>query len=77
MFNRAYSIITNKDRLINENSRKKQGLNENEYQESVISENVLRELPTITVVSVMTTNESQMFKCVQHQYELTLVRDTC
>ena len=52
-------------------------LNENEYQESVISEKFLRELPTITVVSVMTTNESQMFKCVQHQYELTLVRDTC
>ena len=44
LFNRAYSIITNKDDLIKENARIKQVLKENGYQES----NYLRELLTIT-----------------------------
>ena len=37
MFNRAYSIITNKDDLDKENARIKQVLKENGYQESIIS----------------------------------------
>ena len=38
LFNRAYSIITNKDDLHKENARIKQVLKENGYQESIISE---------------------------------------
>ena len=37
LFNRAYSIITNKDDLDKENTRIKQVLKENGYQESIIS----------------------------------------
>ena len=37
LFNRAYSIITNKDDLYKENKRIKQVLKENGYQESIIS----------------------------------------
>ena len=37
MFNRAYSIITSKDDLDKENTRIKQVLKENGYQESIIS----------------------------------------
>ena len=37
LFNRAYSIITNKDDLYKENARIKQVLKENGYQESIIS----------------------------------------
>ena len=37
LFNRAYSIITNKDDLDKENARIKQVLKENGYQESIIS----------------------------------------
>ena len=37
LFNRAYSIITNKDYLDKESARIKQVLQENEYQESIIS----------------------------------------
>ena len=39
LFNRAYSIITNKDDLHKENARIKQVLQENGYQESIISKN--------------------------------------
>ena len=37
LFNRAYSIITNKDGLTKENTRIKQVLKENVYQESIIA----------------------------------------
>ena len=37
LFNRAYSIMTNKDELHKENARIKQVLKANEYQESIIS----------------------------------------
>ena len=37
LFNRVYSIITNKDDLYKENTRIKQVLKENGYQESIIS----------------------------------------
>ena len=37
LFDRAYSIITNKDDLTKENTRIKQVLKENGYQESIIS----------------------------------------
>ena len=37
MFNRAYSIITNKDDLHKENARIKQVLKENGYRESIIN----------------------------------------
>ena len=37
LFNRAYSIITNKDDLHKENTRIKQVLKENGYQESIIN----------------------------------------
>ena len=37
LFNRAYSIIPNKDDLYKENSKIKQVLKENGYQESIIS----------------------------------------
>ena len=37
LFNRAYSIITNKDDLHKENTRIKQVLRANRYQESIIS----------------------------------------
>ena len=37
LFNKAYSIITNKDELDNENAKIKQVLKENGYQESIIS----------------------------------------
>ena len=37
LFNRAYSIITNKDDLTKENARISQVLKENGYQESIIS----------------------------------------
>ena len=37
MFNRAYSIITNKDDLHKESIKKKQVLKENGHQESIIS----------------------------------------
>ena len=37
LFNRAYSIIANKDNLYKENTRVKQMLKENGYQESIIS----------------------------------------
>ena len=37
LFNRAYSIITNKDDLHKENARIKQVLKQNGYQESIIS----------------------------------------
>ena len=36
LFNRTYSIITNKDDSAKENSRIKEVLQENEYQESII-----------------------------------------
>ena len=35
LFNRAYSIITNKDDLYKENAKTKQVLKENEYQQSI------------------------------------------
>ena len=38
LFNRAYSIITNKDDLYKENARIKQMLKENGYRESIINE---------------------------------------
>ena len=38
LFNRSYSIITNKDDLYKENARIKQVLKENGYQESIINE---------------------------------------
>ena len=47
LFNRAYSIITNKDDLDKENARIKQVLKENGYQESIISK-IFKELLTIT-----------------------------
>ena len=37
LFNRAYSVITNKDDLHKENARIKQVLKENGYQESIIN----------------------------------------
>ena len=37
MFNRAYSIVANKDDLYKENVRVKQGLKESGYQESIVS----------------------------------------
>ena len=37
MFNRVYSIITNKDDLDKENTRIKHVLKENEYKESIIN----------------------------------------
>ena len=37
LFNRPYSIITNKDDLLKENARTEQVLKENRYQESIIS----------------------------------------
>ena len=37
LFNRPYSIITNKEDLYKENDRMKQVLKENVYQESIIS----------------------------------------
>ena len=37
LFNRAYSIITNKDDLHKENARMKQVLKENGYRESIIN----------------------------------------
>ena len=37
LFNRAYSIITNKDDLYKENAKIKQVLNQNGYQENIIS----------------------------------------
>ena len=46
-FNRAYSIIINKNDLAKENTRIKQVLKENGYQGSIISKH-LRELLTIT-----------------------------
>ena len=45
MFNRAYSIITNKDDLYKEKARIKQVLKENGYQESIISKIFKRSLP--------------------------------
>ena len=47
LFNRAYSNITNKDDLHEENARIKQVLKENGYQESIIIQS-LRELLIIT-----------------------------
>ena len=47
LFNRAYSIITNKDDLFKESARIKQVLTENGYQESILVQS-LRELPAIT-----------------------------
>ena len=47
LFNRAYSIITNKDDLHKENARIKQVLKENRYQESLLVKS-LRELLIIT-----------------------------
>ena len=46
LFNKAYSIITNKDDLANENATIKQVLKENVYEESIISK-ILRKLLTI------------------------------
>ena len=37
LFNRAYSIITNKDDFLKENTRTKQVLKENGYRESIIN----------------------------------------
>ena len=48
LFNRAYSIITNKDDLDKENARIKQVLKENGYQEALLVKS-LKELLTITV----------------------------
>ena len=48
LFNRAYSIITNKDDLGKENTRIKQLLKENGYQEALLVKS-LKELLTITV----------------------------
>ena len=42
LFNRTYSIITNKDELTNENAKMKQVLKEYVYQESIISKTVRR-----------------------------------
>ena len=42
LFNRAYSIIKNKDDLDKENARIKQVLKENGYQESIISKIFMR-----------------------------------
>ena len=46
LFNRAYSIITNKDDLHKENARIKQVLKENGYQKILVKSS--RELQTIT-----------------------------
>ena len=46
LFNKACSIITNKDDLTNENATIKQVLKENVYEESIISK-ILRKLLTI------------------------------
>ena len=48
LFNRAYSIITNKDHLHKENARIKQVLKENGYQESIISKIFKRITNTVT-----------------------------
>ena len=48
LFNRAYSIITNKDDLHKENARIKQVLQENGYQESII----------IKIFRIITNNHS-------------------
>ena len=47
LFSRAYSIIINKDDLDKENTRIKQVLKENGYQESIVSK-IFKELLTIT-----------------------------
>ena len=47
LFNRAYSIITNKDELHKENARIKQVLNKNGYKKVLLVKS-LRELLTIT-----------------------------
>ena len=46
LFNRAYSIITNKDDLHKENARMKQVLKENGYQKSIISK-IFQSLPQL------------------------------
>ena len=48
LFNRAYSIITNKVNITKENARIKQLLNWNEYHESILVKS-LRDLLKITV----------------------------
>ena len=47
LFNRAYSIITNKDDLTEENSRIKQVLKENEYQKSITS-NIFKRITSLS-----------------------------
>ena len=62
LFNRAYSIITNKDDLHKENARIKQVLKENRYQESLLVKS-LRELLIITAsLSYSNKRKPQIFK---------------
>ena len=58
LFNRAYSIITNKDDLHKENARIKQVLKENGYQESIINK-IFRRITQLA--SVTTTKASQRY----------------
>ena len=60
LFNRAYSIITNKDDLHKENARIKQVLKENGYQENIISK----------IFRKISNNHS-----LPHSQQLTQVRD--
>ena len=62
-FNRAYSIITNKDDLAKENGSIKQVLKENEYDESVTSNTLKR----------ITNNQS--FSQSQQQTQATDIRE--
>ena len=59
LFNRAYSIITNKDDLTKENPRVKQVLKENEYQESIISKIFLKNYEQSQLASVKRQTDVQ------------------
>ena len=59
LFNRAYSITTNKDDLTKENPRVKQMLKENEYQESTISKIFLKNYEQSQLASVKRQTDVQ------------------
>ena len=71
LFNRACSIITNKDDLHKENARIKQVLKENGYQESIINK-IFRRITQLA--SVTTTKASQRYLRGrdQNKYKFTI-----
>ena len=73
LFNRAYSIVRNKDDLYKENARIKQVLKKNGYQESITNK-ICRRINNNQLASATTAHGSHRYSRGknQNEYEFTL-----